>query len=82
VAEDPGQIREAIAETRSEIADTVQALGEKADIKARVGTTVQETTDEWKQRAAENPEKVRAAAIASAVVLVLFLWHRRRRRHH
>jgi Protein of unknown function (DUF3618) len=37
VAQDPSEIREAIEETRDEIEETIQALGEKVDIKARAG---------------------------------------------
>lgn len=33
MAEDPGEIRQAIAQTREEMADTIQALGAKADLK-------------------------------------------------
>ncbi|MCU4185335.1 DUF3618 domain-containing protein [Acidiferrimicrobium sp. IK] len=40
MAEDPGAIREAIEETREEMADTIQALGQKADVKARAGEKV------------------------------------------
>jgi hypothetical protein len=36
MAEDPSAICEEIEETRSELADTIAALGRKADVKARV----------------------------------------------
>lgn len=52
MAEDSGEIRAAIEETRSEIADTVQALGQKADVKGRIGEAVNEKTSELKARAA------------------------------
>lgn len=52
MAEDSGQIRAAIEETRSDLAETVQALGEKADVKGRIGGAVNEKTAELKARAA------------------------------
>jgi hypothetical protein len=33
MAQEPSQIRDQIAETRTELADTVEALAEKADVK-------------------------------------------------
>jgi hypothetical protein len=45
VAESPDQIREAIDDTRRELADTIQALGEKADVKGRVAGKVHETSE-------------------------------------
>jgi hypothetical protein len=35
VAQDPGEIRAAIDQTRQEIGDTIEALGRKADLKGR-----------------------------------------------
>jgi len=48
VAEDPSQIREAIEETRLEIAETMEALGRKADIKSRLTESVKEKGEEVK----------------------------------
>jgi MYXO-CTERM domain-containing protein len=61
VAEDPGQIRQAIEETRAEIAGTVQALGEKADVKGRLNQVVAEKTSELRGRATELQESARQA---------------------
>lgn len=52
MAEDSSQIRASIEETRSELAETVQALGEKADVKGRIGGAVNEKTAELRARAA------------------------------
>jgi Protein of unknown function (DUF3618) len=40
VAEDAAQIREAIDQTRGDIGETLQAIGQKADLKARGSGTV------------------------------------------
>jgi hypothetical protein len=40
MAQDPSQVRQAIEQDRLELADTVQALAQKADIKHRVRETV------------------------------------------
>lgn len=44
MAEDPGAIRDAIEQTRSDMAETVAALGHKADLKGRLGKEVQSVT--------------------------------------
>lgn len=66
MVEDSGQIREAIEETRSDIAETVQALGEKADVKNRISETVNERTAELKARAAALQDSARNALPDSA----------------
>jgi len=66
VAQDSGQIRQAIEETRAELADTMQALGEKADVKARVSGVVSEKTAELKTRASSLEESARGALPDSA----------------
>ncbi len=54
----PEQLREQIAHTRAELADTVDALAAKADVKAQARNRLEEITDsakelgqEWKDRA-------------------------------
>ena len=66
MAEDSGEIRAAIEETRSELADTVQALGEKADVKARIGAAANEKTAELKARASSLQDSAREAIPDSA----------------
>lgn len=66
MAEDSGEIRAAIEETRSELAETVQALGEKADVKGRIGGAVNEKTAELKARAATLQESALDAIPDSA----------------
>lgn len=53
MAEDPSEIREAIEATRSDMADTIEALGQKADVKARATDKVNETTEQIKAKASE-----------------------------
>lgn len=70
MAEDPSAIREAIEDTREQMAETIQALGQKADVKAQAGAKV----DEVRARAAELaaradarvPSQVRPAIDAAA----------------
>ena len=66
MAEDSSQIRAAIEETRSDLAETVQALGEKADVKGRIGEAVNEKTAELKNRAASLQDSAREALPESA----------------
>lgn len=60
MAEDPGQIREAIEETRLEIAETIGALGRKADVKGRLSEQVKEKTEELKTTAVASAEQLKA----------------------
>jgi hypothetical protein len=53
MAEDPSAIREAIEETRAEMADTIDALGQKADVKGRAANKAVETTERIRAKAAE-----------------------------
>lgn len=74
MVEDPDAIREAIDETRSDMAETIDALGQKADVKARTANKVDETKEQVKAKATELgqragqavPEQARPA-VASAV---------------
>ena len=40
--QEPDQIRQAIEDTREDLADTIEALGQKADVKGRVAEKVKE----------------------------------------
>jgi ElaB/YqjD/DUF883 family membrane-anchored ribosome-binding protein len=61
MAEDPGTIREAIEETRQELADTVEALGEKADVKGRAQSKLTEQADAARAKAGEVTDKVQGS---------------------
>ena len=85
MAEEPGQIREAIAQDREDLATTVQALAEKADVKARVKETVADSAQRVKEvTPSDAAEEVRRRpvpyAVAAVVVLGLLIMRRRRRR--
>jgi Protein of unknown function (DUF3618) len=58
MAEDTAEIREAIEQTREEIGDTIQAIGEKADVKARAGEKLAEGRDAIKGSATDAKAKL------------------------
>jgi ElaB/YqjD/DUF883 family membrane-anchored ribosome-binding protein len=59
MAQDPSEVRQAIEQDRLELADTVQALAQKADVKQRVRETVSKNTDQLQNRASDIMSKVR-----------------------
>jgi hypothetical protein len=76
-----------IERTRDELGETVGALSEKLDVKARAEQTVQDTKDAVAQRSHEVAENIKAkpavpvGAVLAVVALVgLIVWRRRRRR--
>jgi ElaB/YqjD/DUF883 family membrane-anchored ribosome-binding protein len=60
MAQDPGEVRAAIEQDRLELADTVQALAAKADVKSRVRETVSKNADGLQRKASDTASKVRA----------------------
>jgi gas vesicle protein len=50
MGEDPNAIREEIEQTRSQMGDTIEAIGYKADVKARAKDSVSERTEAVKDR--------------------------------
>ncbi len=58
MAEDPGQIREAIAQTRADIGETVQAIGEKADVKGRAAQNAVARRDQLKKTSSQAQTKL------------------------
>jgi Protein of unknown function (DUF3618) len=58
MAQDASEIREAIEKTRDEIGETIRAIGEKADVKARAGEKLAEGRDALKDSAAEATAKL------------------------
>lgn len=65
MAKDTSQIREAIEETRAEIAETMEALGQKADVKGRLEEEVKGRADELKTVARSSAGDLKAK-LASA----------------
>ena len=74
IPDDRDQLERQIEETRAELAETVEALAYKADVKARAKDRVAELR--------EDPRAVRFGAIGAAAVvgLGLLVWLVRRRR--
>ena len=62
----PDQIRAEIADTRTELSNTVAALAAKTDVKARTKEAVAETTDHVKQAAADAVDQVKQTASEQA----------------
>lgn len=58
MAQDPGQIREAIEETRADIARTMEALGQKADVKQRLRQQVRDKGDNLKTQVSTQGERL------------------------
>lgn len=96
MVQDPGAIREAIAETRAEMAETIEALGRKADVKGRVHEKVSTGTDHAKealrdtagkagelgrQLGDETKKRPLVAAAPAVVVVALMVLLLLRRRH-
>jgi ElaB/YqjD/DUF883 family membrane-anchored ribosome-binding protein len=50
VGQDPDTIRREIEQTRSEMGDTMDAIGYKTDVRSRARDTVQETTGRFKSK--------------------------------
>ncbi len=68
-----------ISEQRAEIAETVAALADKADVPARVRNEATFQVDKAKSLTEDNPTIVAATAIGALAALVgLVLWRRRR----
>lgn len=63
---DPEEIRRDIARTREELGETVAALAEKADVKARARERVQEIRHNVSDRTGDVAGKVRGATPDSA----------------
>ncbi len=58
MGKDPSEIREQIEETRGEMGDTVEALGYKADVKARAKDNIADKRDRVKERITGTSSRV------------------------
>lgn len=79
-AKDQEQLRHEIEETRAELGDTVDALAQKADVKARVSEKVEQSKEDLKasvngarERASRATEEHPFPAIAVALGLGLLI---------
>jgi ElaB/YqjD/DUF883 family membrane-anchored ribosome-binding protein len=75
MGQDPDAIRQEIEQTRSQMGETVEAIGYKTDVKARAKDSVAEKTDDVKQgakkavsTAQENPLGLALGAVAVGFV--------------
>ncbi|MGE0220833.1 DUF3618 domain-containing protein [Mycolicibacterium sp.] len=75
-----------IDRTRAELGETVGALADKLDVKARAHAKVEDTKhavvqrrDEFTQGVKAHPAVPVGAVVTATVVLIGFLWWRRRR---
>jgi hypothetical protein len=68
MAQEPSQIRDEIADTRMDLAETVRAMAEKADVKSRVREAVTDNTAQLQTRASELGERVRQVTPQKAKV--------------
>ena len=64
-ARDPDQIQEQIEQTRAELGDTVEALAQKADVKAQAKRKVQETKDSVADRIGSAKDASPDAAVSA-----------------
>ncbi len=84
---EPEVLRERIEETREQLGATVEALAQKADVKAQVHEKVEDSKEQLHQVQAEATGKLRQTlsspavpgAIAAVGVLMLLIGRRRRR---
>jgi len=66
VAQDAGEVREAIARDRAELAGTVQALAQKTDVKARAREAVAHNTEQVQRTLHDVSSRARAMTPAQA----------------
>jgi gas vesicle protein len=65
VGQDPSEIRERIEQTRTEMGDTVEAIGHKADVKGRAKENIADKRDRLKERitgTTPDPDEVKEGA--------------------
>lgn len=87
MASEAAEIREAIEQTRVQLGETVQALAEKADVKAQVHKKLDEAREQARQAVRSVPDRAAAgkrpgwpALAAVALMGALALLRRRHRR--
>ena len=61
MGKDPGEIREEIEQTRGEMGETVEALGQKADVKTRAKEKITGKRDQLKGRLTDTGSRAGAA---------------------
>lgn len=71
--QDPDQLRADIERTRAELADTVDALTERLDVKSRAQARVEEIAHDPRARNVGI-----GVAVAAAAAIALMVWRKRR----
>jgi Protein of unknown function (DUF3618) len=66
MGQDPGEIRQQIAQTREDMGDTIDALGYKADVPARAKDKVTGTVDRARESVTGTVDSLRGAVTGSA----------------
>jgi hypothetical protein len=66
MGKDPDTIREEIAQTRSEMTETVAAIGYKADVPARAKEKVSEKVDNVKSKVSDTASRAKEAVTGAA----------------
>jgi ElaB/YqjD/DUF883 family membrane-anchored ribosome-binding protein len=66
----PEEIKRDIEQTREELGDTVEALAEKADVKAQARQKVEEIKEKAKAAAPDNAQQVTEAAKRNPVPVI------------
>jgi ElaB/YqjD/DUF883 family membrane-anchored ribosome-binding protein len=66
MGQDPDAIREDIEQTRSEMSETVEAIGYKADVPSRAKDKVSETVDSVKNKVSDTATRAKEAVVGTA----------------
>jgi ElaB/YqjD/DUF883 family membrane-anchored ribosome-binding protein len=66
MGQDPDAIRQDIAQTRAEMSETVEAVGDKADVPSRAKDKVSKTMDSVKNKVSDTATRAKEAAVGTA----------------
>ena len=66
MGQDPDAIRQDIEQTRTEMSETVEAVGDKADVPSRAKDKVSETVDNVKNKASGTATRAKEAVVGTA----------------
>jgi ElaB/YqjD/DUF883 family membrane-anchored ribosome-binding protein len=66
MGQDPDAIREDIEQTRSDMSETVEAIGYKADVPSRTKDKVSETVDSVKNKVSDTATRAKEAVVGTA----------------
>jgi hypothetical protein len=66
MGQDPDAIRQDIAQTRSEMSETVEAVGYKADVPSRAKDAVSDKVEDMKAKVSDTATRAREAVVGTA----------------